>query len=538
MALKTFDLTLNGETRRLSDAVLPYADLVRRDGASAYWRLGETSGLTAFDSIGTAHGTISGGVMLNQAGPLGDGNRAMAFDGASGRIAVPVGAYSAFGTQPFSLEAWVNPTTAHNGILIDTMNQTTNGPGAALFITLAREVFLKIGNGVGNVGTITTGGPMQPGWHHLVGTVVQGANYVLSLYVDGILLKTQSFGALGWNLTTPLATALASAAGTPAIYLNGALDDVAIYPTALTPSQIAAHYAASSRSASPAANNIPYRSLQLRPDPANVSPIVIAGGNAMVYRNQVIADGATAYWRLDEASGTVAKDSIGSAHGTISGGVTLNQAGALGDGTKAMAFNGTTGQIVAGPLTLAASCTIEAWIKTSVGGVQQPFFSNGQGNGTVYVGTSSPPVGVMFVYVPGATPVGVTSLSGGLADNQWRHLVAVLTPTQTLLYRDGVLTDTLAHIKPTATAAVAQIGSDINLTGTNRWNGLIDDVAYYPTALTPAQIANHYALSTYAGGPGLAIPLTLGPFSRSGPLTLADLYASGTGRLLVTGVPF
>src|SRR4030095_2674763 len=87
-------------------------------------------------------------------------------------------------------------------------------------------------------------------------------------------------------------------------FWNGALDEVAIYPTALTPTQIAAHYAARHYGRYPVGS----------------------------YPERVALDGAVAYWRLGETSGTTANDSIGTAHGTISGGVTLNQAGALADG--------------------------------------------------------------------------------------------------------------------------------------------------------------------------------------------------------------
>ena len=49
------------------------------------------------------------------------------------------------------------------------------------------------------------------------------------------------------------------------------------------------------------------------------------------YAALVVADGASHYWRLDETSGTTAVDVIGGANGTISGGVTLNQPGAVTD---------------------------------------------------------------------------------------------------------------------------------------------------------------------------------------------------------------
>src|SRR5215471_5997902 len=89
---------------------MTYKDQVIADGAIAYWRLDELSGTTAVDIIGGNNGTISGGVTLGQTGALADGNKAMAFDGSSGKIAVPNGAYKQFGTGPLTIEAWAKPT--------------------------------------------------------------------------------------------------------------------------------------------------------------------------------------------------------------------------------------------------------------------------------------------------------------------------------------------------------------------------------------------------------------------------------------------
>jgi hypothetical protein len=80
----------------------------------------------------------------------------------------------------------------------------------------------------------------------------------------------------------------------------------------------------------------------------HVVTVITVGDTAVQllgYVQQVIADGAVAYWRLGETSGTTAVDSVGGKNGTISGGVTLNQPGALADGNKAMLFDGATGKI-------------------------------------------------------------------------------------------------------------------------------------------------------------------------------------------------
>src|SRR5215510_10188551 len=139
------------------------------------------------------------------------------------------------------------------------------------------------------------------------------------------------------------------------------------------------------------------------------------------YSDRVIADGAVAYWRLGETAGTTAVDSIGGHNGTISGGVTLNQPGALSDGNRAMAFDGTGRIDTVWSLTVPTTYTVEAWVKLSVGG-QRPIFANLNAPGTVYVGQAA---FEMFLYAYGGTPEGVQT--GNIGDNAWHHVVFVVT---------------------------------------------------------------------------------------------------------------
>src|SRR5215467_3580288 len=87
------------------------------------------------------------------------------------------------------------------------------------------------------------------------------------------------------------------------------------------------------------------------------------------YSDKVIADGAVAYWRLNETSGTTAVDSIGGNNGTISGSVTLNQPGGTSDGDRAMQFN-STGSVItvssAGFMN-TPQITVEAWARARTG---------------------------------------------------------------------------------------------------------------------------------------------------------------------------
>jgi hypothetical protein len=206
------------------------------------------------------------------------------------------------------------------------------------------------------------------------------------------------------------------------------------------------------------------------------------------YVQQVITDGAVAYWRLGETSGTTAVDSVGGKNGTISGGVTLGQTGALADGNKAMLFDGATGKIVTvANVTIPVVCTLEAWIKVTL---DCGFFSSrtvGATGQTVYFGTSS---GKIFLFS--------TTTSGGatpLIDGRWHHVVVVLDGITATFYVDGLLDGTpSAQARTTPSVGVVSIGWD---QPTNSfWPNLIDEVAIYPTALTALQVAAHYAAAS------------------------------------------
>ena len=208
---------------------------------------------------------------------------------------------------------------------------------------------------------------------------------------------------------------------------------------------------------------------------------------ASPYADKVLADGAVAYWRLDEASGN-ALSQVGNFPGTVSGGVTRSQPGALSDGNTAMAFDGVTGKIVTGAnVTLPVVATVEAWIKTTDAD-PQPAISFGALFGVLpTIGTQA---GVLWVAYDSANAFSNRSVT----DGQWHHVVYVLSSTTCSFYVDGVFDVARAQVRAAATTDIMTIGAGV--APTVPWNGLLDEVAIYNTARTPQQIAAHYALAT------------------------------------------
>ncbi len=94
-------------------------------------------------------------------------------------------------------------------------------------------------------------------------------------------------------------------------------------------------------------------------------------------------------------------------------------------------------------------------------------------------------------------------ITGGPAPlNTWTHVVAVWSGTAATLFVNGVNV-TSTNNGPGGynanTTEAFRVGALIG--GDNGYAGSLDDVAFYPSALSPTQIANHYATasSTVAG---------------------------------------
>ena len=196
------------------------------------WRMGEPSGTAMLDSSGNAnHGTYLGGVTLGQPGALvGDPNTAALYDGVNDFGRVPDSNTLDVGDS-FTLEGWIKRSstakTHHlynkgaNGLHLVVMNQ---GAGSQVF--LRKTNVTTIARSAGGVGAGT--------WHHIVAT--KNGTSSAKIYIDGVLDTVAVSPAVTIaNTAFPLTFGVADS--TPAVY-----DEFALYDTALTAAEVAAHY--------------------------------------------------------------------------------------------------------------------------------------------------------------------------------------------------------------------------------------------------------------------------------------------------------
>ncbi len=241
-------------TVTVSATTSPYVTQVFADAPSSWWRLGETTGTTGYDAIGTTNLTESAGITRGTAGAVA-GDAAITANGtATGRAHT-----AALVTEPssgFSVEAWVRTTSTAGGVVVQYGEQLTAADVAntdrALYVDAGgRASFGLTARGADRVTRYTTVRSPQVvndgQWHHLVATVGPEGTV---LYVDGapaarnaaLTAANPRTGPAHWLVGSGTLTGAPDAPASP--NLAGAIDEVAVYRTALSASQVAAHHAA------------------------------------------------------------------------------------------------------------------------------------------------------------------------------------------------------------------------------------------------------------------------------------------------------
>ena len=222
-------------------AELTYSATVLADGPTSYWRLGEASGTVLADAAGTNPGKAKGGLTLGVAGALSsDPDTAVGLGSNSAYVSVANAANLNFGAD-FSVEAWAKPSVV-NGI----GGAVVHKGGTSGYSVWQYRLSVTSGNqwrGTVYVGataiTVTAPGSATTAWTHLVMTK---AGSTLCLYVNAVLAASATITGTPNTSTGILAIGRTGASSSD--YFNGAVDEVAVYPAALSASRVAAHFSA------------------------------------------------------------------------------------------------------------------------------------------------------------------------------------------------------------------------------------------------------------------------------------------------------
>ena len=460
-----------------------------------YWRLNEPTQpvvpaypMTNKSAAGAAlNGLYRGVPSLGQPGALTT-DTAAGFNGNGQYAEVP---YSAAlnPSGAFTVEFWAYPTNASSGAKAGVVSRYipvagAGGPtGQRGYLFFANNGNTKwqfrVYDGAAGKTITAFDAPdvAADTWQHVVG-VFDGS--AISIYINGTLGNlTNLVCNYVANTNTPLRIGAGTTETAPSLYFPGTIDEVAVYPTALTAAQIAAHYDA-------------------------------ATTNAAGYATQIAANNPAGYWRLNEpvlppyvpfAATNVgslgsAFDGTYSTSGSTSGvaGPVRGQFAGFASDNKAMALNGSSGQVTTPGLDWNTdTMTFAGWIKPTAYNFAGLLFNRGSSANGMHMESD----GTLRYHWNDGQYGWNSNLK--LPIGQWTFAALVVTPTNAVMYMGSstgltTATNNVTHLV-TAGDGTFYIGSD---RPGRVLNGVIDEASVFYQALDRSQISNLFYSATPA----------------------------------------
>ena len=373
-------------------------------GLAGYWRMDEASGTTLNDSSG--HGqtatSIGGTTWTNSTAPIISGaGSALNFNaGASQLVSIPH--QPALNAYPLTVMTWFKTTNVNGALVNKYVSSSFNG----------YQIFMSGGHLQGwyfrdPVNNVYNGGPMDAGlvndglWHHAAMAIDATGG---RLYLDGVLKSSLPWSGTAGPVTTTLALSLGVYQGDS--FWNGQLDQVSVWNTALSSSQIQ----------------------------TNMNRPLLGTENGLL-----------GYWRLDEGSGTNTVDaSTNGRNATLFGNPTWVASGAgvvAPDPGYALSLTSTNSEYIQVPngVWFSNDFTVEGWVYCrSYNNWSRLFdFGNAGYLQEVYMALSGGTGGfpTMGIFTNGNN--NLVSSSQLLPLNQWTHLATTLSGSTATIYMNG-----------------------------------------------------------------------------------------------------
>jgi hypothetical protein len=221
------------------------------------------------------------------------------------------------------------------------------------------------------------------------------------------------------------------------------------------------------------------------------------------YATEVLADAPIAYWRFEEAAGTIAFESINGNHGAYqldASEFTPRIPTPLGVG-RALTCDGVEDRRVVippsslyDPLALGAQCSVEFWCRISTAPGVSSLLIDLRGGPFAFLALARVETdgSVTITRRNNASSSAVLTLPT-MADGAWHHCVFVKAASALFAYKDGAQVDTQPEVGgvfdvPDKIAVGGNAVSSINL-----YAGMVDEVSFYETGLSAARVAAHFA---------------------------------------------
>jgi hypothetical protein len=231
---------------------------------------------------------------------------------------------------------------------------------------------------------------------------------------------------------------------------------------------------------------------------------VVASTSA--YRDAVMVDVPSGYWRLGEASGATAIDQAGTSPGTYLGGVALGRPGGVtGDPDTAAAFDGVDDEVRiphSAALGSSSRLTLEALVRP--GAIPGTTATIMRKDLQYLLRVTGDGVIIFRLWKSGsareiATPVGA------LAPGAWSHVAATFDGSTARIYVNGSVRASAAVASPVDLGTGnLYVGASIDY---DWFAGTLDEVAVYTSALSAARVQAHVAAAALpdAGAPSVLL---------------------------------
>lgn len=221
-----------------SGLVGDYNSVVNADSPVAYWKLDETSGTTATDSVGGLTGAYAGAT-LNQTPLIATGTSVL-FSGAGGSgIGIPDNSALSFVNTGFSFDLWVKTSTGASSVLL-AKDDADSPAEYELILNADGTLTCVVRSSASDTPKVTANTTLAVNdnvRHHIACVFTQSGT--LKIYVDSVERGSTAHSlSSSYNSSYALRIGRRDGAG----YFAGAMDEAAFYASALSPARIASHY--------------------------------------------------------------------------------------------------------------------------------------------------------------------------------------------------------------------------------------------------------------------------------------------------------
>ncbi len=480
--------------------------------AFGYWKFNEGYLTTAYDnSINANNLTLSAASWTNS------GKFGKAFNGTGTVWATRAddADFDFAATEDASISLWfksdsaANPASGADEYLLTKGTITNTGTvGYTIYADDSGKINFGIRSTNGTWGASSPGTPSPEDvvastndiydgtWHNIIATKTGTSR--IDLYVDGVLNSSDTSLTASGSLANAIALYLADDDGDSTNSLNGDIDEVQIFRSAISLDQAKSLYnrgsAVMGAYSTDSSNNASWSDIDSYCPPGQGSTCTAPVGE----------------WKLDENTGTNAYDTSENDNTLAFTGSTAWAVGKVGSG---LTFDGVDDGITIadpgdGSLDMGTGdFTLEAWVKLDSTYVDAlpTIISKGATNSStagywLFWNNSSNYLSFTISNGDGLTVrPRVDSTAGAIKDNSWHHIAAVaVRGGVSKLYIDGRLNatnDWSAYTGSIDTASNFFVGKGAG-SGTD-FKGLIDQVKIYKYARSESQIAWDYNL----GGP-------------------------------------